>query len=87
MQLNALLNCLDTLSGLQQPFFNEFVIRCPASALEINDHLLDHDILGGYDLSQDYPDLENHILFAVTEMNTRHQIDTLVDVLSEVNHG
>ncbi len=68
-------------------FFNEFVIRCPASALEINDHLLDHDILGGYDLSQDYPDLENHILFAVTEMNTRHQIDTLVDVLSEVNHG
>lgn len=68
-------------------FFNEFVIRCPASAMEINDHLLDHDILGGYDLSQDYPDLENHILFAVTEMNTRDQIDTLVDVLSEVNHG
>jgi glycine dehydrogenase subunit 1 len=68
-------------------FFNEFVIRCPASALEINDHLLDHDILGGYDLSQDYPDLENHILFAVTEMNTRDQIETLVDVLSEVNHG
>jgi glycine dehydrogenase subunit 1 len=68
-------------------FFNEFVIRCPAPAVEINDLLLDHDILGGYDLSQDYPDLDSHILFAVTEMNTRDQIDRLVEVLSEVNHG
>ncbi|OGO66724.1 MAG: glycine dehydrogenase, partial [Chloroflexi bacterium RBG_19FT_COMBO_47_9] len=51
-------------------FFNEFVIRCPAPAAEINDLLLDHDILGGYDLSQDYPELGNHLLIAVTEMNT-----------------
>jgi glycine dehydrogenase subunit 1 len=68
-------------------FFNEFIIRCPVSAEEVNDHLLDHDILGGYDLSQDYPSLENHILIAVTEMNTREQIDRLVEVLSEVKHG
>ncbi|OGO62666.1 MAG: glycine dehydrogenase (aminomethyl-transferring) [Chloroflexi bacterium RBG_19FT_COMBO_47_9] len=68
-------------------FFNEFVIRCPAPASEINDLLLDHDILGGYDLSQDFPKLENHILIAVTEMNTRDQIDRLVDVLAEVSHG
>jgi glycine dehydrogenase subunit 1 len=68
-------------------FFNEFVVRCPAPAVEINDLLLDHDILGGYDLSHDYPDLDSHILFAVTEMNTRDQIDRLVEVLSEVNHG
>ena len=68
-------------------FFNEFVIRCPAPAAEINDLCLDHDILGGYDLSQDFPSLGNHLLMAVTEMNTREQIDRLVDVLSEVNHG
>ncbi len=68
-------------------FFNEFVIHCPAPASEINDLLLDHDILGGYDLSQDFPDLVNHILIAVTEMNTREQIDRLVEVLAEVNHG
>jgi glycine dehydrogenase subunit 1 len=68
-------------------FFNEFVIRCPAPAAEINDLLLDHDILGGYDLSQDYPELGNHLLIAVTEMNTRDQIDRFVEVLSEVNHG
>jgi glycine dehydrogenase subunit 1 len=68
-------------------FFNEFVIRCPAPASEINDLLLDHNILGGYDLSLDFPDLDNLLLFAVTEMNTREQIDELVDVLKEVNHG
>jgi glycine dehydrogenase subunit 1 len=68
-------------------FFNEFVVRCPAPAAEINDLLLDHDILGGYDLSQDYPGLVNHMLIAVTEMNTRDQIGELVEVLSEVNHG
>ena len=68
-------------------FFNEFVIRCPAPVAEVNDILLDHDILGGYDLSQDYPDLSNHMLLAVTEMNTRDQIDRLVEVLSEVSNG
>jgi glycine dehydrogenase subunit 1 len=68
-------------------FFNEFVIRCPVSASEVNDLLLDHDILGGYDLSKDYPALMNHMLLAVTEMNTRDQIDQLVEVLSEVSDG
>jgi glycine dehydrogenase subunit 1 len=68
-------------------FFNEFVIRCPISASEITDILLDHDIIGGYDLGRDYPGLENHLLFAVTEMNTRAQIDQLVMVLSEVSNG
>jgi glycine dehydrogenase subunit 1 len=69
------------------PFFNEFVIQTPRPVSEINDHLLDHDILGGYDLSQDYPTLDRHMLIAVTEMNSRQDIDQLVEVLSEVTHG
>jgi glycine dehydrogenase subunit 1 len=69
------------------PFFNEFVIQCPLPAAEINAYLLDHSILGGYDLSQDYPELPSHLLIAVTELNTRDEIDLLVDVLSEVSHG
>jgi glycine dehydrogenase subunit 1 len=69
------------------PYFNEFVIHTPAPASEINDLLLDHDILGGYDLGQDYPDLSRHMLIAVTEMNTREAIDKLVEVLSEVSNG
>ncbi len=69
------------------PFFNEFVIQTPGPVAEINDHLLDHDILGGYDLSLDYPTLSNHMLLAVTEMNRREEIDRLVEVLSEVSNG
>jgi glycine dehydrogenase subunit 1 len=70
----------------QAPFFNEFVVHCPQLAAEINAHLLDHDILGGYDLGQEYPGMENDMLVAVTEMNSRDEIDLLVDVLSEVSH-
>jgi len=66
------------------PFFHEFVICCPNSVEEINMHLLDHGILGGYDLGKDYPTLKNHMLVAVTEMNTRDDIDLLNEVLAEV---
>jgi glycine dehydrogenase subunit 1 len=68
------------------PFFNEFVVRCPVPVEEINVFLLDHGILGGYDLSQDFPELANHMLVAVTEMNTKEEIDFLVETLAEVSH-
>lgn len=83
----------DTLSKIpgyglcfSDPFFYEFSLCCPKPAAEINAHLLDHGILGGYDLSQDYPSLPNHMLIAVTEMNTKEEIDTLAGILEEVSH-
>lgn len=69
-----------------EPFFNEFVLECPRPAAEINAHLLEHNILGGYDLGKDYG-LENHLLVAVTEMNSREDIEALVDALEEVSHA
>ena len=69
-----------------EPFFHEFALCVGRPAAEVNAHLLEHGILGGYDLGQDYPSLKNHLLVAVTEMNTKDEIDTLVDVLSEVKH-
>jgi len=69
-----------------QPFFNEFVVHCPRPASEINQQLLSHDILGGYDLSHDYPELTHELLVAVTEMTSRSEIDYLVAVLEEENH-
>lgn len=69
------------------PFFNEFVVQTPRPVAEINSHLLDHGILGGFDLSLEYPELTNHMLIAVTEMNSRDEIDALRDALQEVNHG
>jgi glycine dehydrogenase subunit 1 len=69
-----------------QPFFNEFTVRCPRPVSEINEHLLEHGVIGGYDLGNDYPELANHMLLAVTEMNSKEEIDLLVDVLAEVSH-
>lgn len=66
-----------------QPFFNEFMVHCPSPAAEINQFLLEHDILGGYDLGQDYPGLSFELLIAVTEMTSRSEIDYLVAVLEE----
>jgi glycine dehydrogenase subunit 1 len=67
-----------------KPFFKEFVVRCPRPPGEINQALLERGIIGGYDLGHDYPHLENHTLLCVTEMNTRAEIDSLVEALEEV---
>lgn len=69
-----------------QPFFHEFALCVNRPAAEVNAHLLEHGILGGYDLGQDYPSLRDHLLIAVTEMNSKDDIDALVEALSEVSH-
>ncbi|HKZ85540.1 MAG TPA: aminomethyl-transferring glycine dehydrogenase subunit GcvPA [Anaerolineae bacterium] len=67
-----------------KPFFKEFVVKCPRPVGEINDVLFDEfDMIGGYDLGRDYPHLKNHMLIAVTETNTRQEIDDLVEGLRQ----
>jgi glycine dehydrogenase subunit 1 len=73
----------------QVTFFNEFLVRCPVPAQEVSAILLEHGILGGYELGRAYPnhpEMENCLLLAVTEMNTRQEIDLLVETLAEVSH-
>jgi glycine dehydrogenase subunit 1 len=79
---------IDELTGYAvlrgKPFFKEFVVRCPRPVEEINDRLLEAwGIIGGYDLGQDYPHLKNRALLCVTEMNTREEIDALVEALGD----
>lgn len=69
-----------------EPFFHEFALCVNRPVEEVNAYLLEHGILGGYDLGQDYPALKDHMLVAVTEMNSKEDIDTFVEVLSEVSH-
>ncbi len=54
-----------------EPFFHEFALCVARPVAEVNAHLLEHGILGGYDLGQDYPALKDHMLVAVTEMNSQ----------------
>ena len=68
------------------PFFKEFVVRCPAPVAEVNRKLLDeYGILGGYDLGQDYPALQDHMLLCVTEMNSRAEIEELADCAGAIS--
>jgi len=66
------------------PFFKEFVVRCPRPASEVNSMLLEKGVIGGYELGKDYPDMENVMLFCVTEMNSSKEIDLLAELLGGI---
>jgi len=62
----------------QKPFFKEFTIRCPVSPRQINQVLFKEGIIGGLDISHM---IDNAMLLCVTEMNTKLEIDKLIEVL------
>jgi glycine dehydrogenase subunit 1 len=61
-----------------KPFFKEFAIRCPAPPSRINQALFNESIIGGLDITHI---IDNAMLLCVTEMNTREEIDKLVEIL------
>jgi glycine dehydrogenase subunit 1 len=65
------------------PSFNEFIVKLNKPIKQINQDLLQKGIIGGYDLGRDFPELENHMLIAVTELRTKEEIDTLVNELGD----
>lgn len=69
-----------------EPYFHEFALCVGRPVEEVNQHLLEHGFIGGYDLGQDYPALKDHMLVAVTEMNSKDEIDAFVQILAEMSH-
>ena len=67
-----------------EPFFKEFAVRTPRPVAEINTALDERGILGGYDLALDYPHLGDAMLIAVTELNTKADIDAFVAALKDM---
>jgi glycine dehydrogenase subunit 1 len=77
---------INELEGFVIPFtgprFNEFVVRAPVEAKQLLSRLASaRKITGGLALSRYYPDRPNDFLVCVTEMNSRADIDALVDGL------
>jgi glycine dehydrogenase subunit 1 len=73
--------------GFTAPFFKEFVVNFDMTgkaAAEINESLLNHKIFGGKDISQEFPELGQSLLFCVTEIHTKEDIDKLVYVLKAI---
>ncbi|HZS76695.1 MAG TPA: aminomethyl-transferring glycine dehydrogenase subunit GcvPA [Ktedonobacteraceae bacterium] len=65
------------------PFYDEFVVTIPGSIQQLQRSLLRQGIIGGYDLSRDYPNMKNAMMFCVTETRTKEDIDLLVTALNE----
>ncbi|ALS03023.1 glycine dehydrogenase [Enterococcus silesiacus] len=75
-----LLDRLTQIKGVKRtndsPFFHEFVTTFPVANEVILAKLEEHDILGGYPTEQG-------LLWCVTEMNTKEQIDEVVALVKE----
>lgn len=78
---------IDALPGYQRrfgEFFKEFVIQARVSPVSVNSGLWEQGIIGGYELGRDYPQLGDCLLLCATEMNTRDEIDRLIQVLRDI---
>ncbi|UEL49024.1 aminomethyl-transferring glycine dehydrogenase subunit GcvPA [Terrisporobacter hibernicus] len=62
-------------------FFNEFVVKSPIEVDELNKKLLENNILGGYDLGKDYPELAGCTMICVTEKRSVDEIDKLMRIM------
>ena len=90
---NILVDKLTAIDGVKKVFsathFHETVLQLDGLAADVSVSivlaaLMDKGILGGYDLSLDYPELGNAILVCTTEMRSSEDIDSYVKAMQEV---
>ena len=73
--------------ALSAPFFKEVAVRFDGTGLtveEINQRLLEHGLLGGHDVSKEFPRLGQVGVYCFTEITSKADIDRLVYTLREV---
>ncbi len=83
-----LLGQLATIDGVEPvfdgPVFHEGVLRLAAPAADILRSLAAHNVLGGYDLSHDYPELGDAVLVCATELRTEAEMNEYATKLARV---
>ncbi|NQU18473.1 MAG: aminomethyl-transferring glycine dehydrogenase subunit GcvPA [Candidatus Saganbacteria bacterium] len=62
-------------------FFKEFAIKLDKPVSEVNKKLLENGIIGGLDLGRFYPEYNNCMLVAVTEMTKKEDMDRFTEIL------
>lgn len=80
-ELTKLKGCTSVFAA---SYFKEFVIRCSKPIDQINEALLQGKMIGGLNLGNYYPELENCMLLCVTEKRTHGEIDELVKKLGAI---
>lgn len=66
-----------------RPVFHEKVLRLPKAVAPVLEHMANNGVLGGFDLSQDYPELGNSLLVCTTETKTDADITRYVAALEK----
>lgn len=64
----------------EAPFYNEFVVRCHKPE-QVREKLAEHQVVAGLWLDNLYPELQDSLLCCVTEMHTKDDIDSLINIL------
>lgn len=83
----ALVGALTTLRGISAPFgtyFHEAVLTLPRPVGPVVGQLAAAGILGGYDLSADFPEVGNGLLVCATEVRTAEDIEAYRRALAGV---
>jgi glycine dehydrogenase subunit 1 len=68
----------------EQPVVREFAVKLDAPVKTVIARCREHGINPGYPLGDDYPELADGLLVAITEQRTKAHIDRLADVLHAV---
>jgi glycine dehydrogenase subunit 1 len=84
----GLLEKLCAIDGIERafsgPVFHEGVFRLAAPAGDILRSLAAHNVLGGYDLAEDYPELGEAVLVCATELRTEAEMDEYATKLARI---
>ena len=84
----GLMEKLCAIDGIERafsgPVFHEGVLRLTAPAGDILRSLAAHNVLGGYDLAEDYPELGDAVLVCATELRTEAEMDEYATKLARI---
>jgi glycine dehydrogenase subunit 1 len=84
----GLMEKLCAIDGIERafsgPVFHEGVLRLTAPAGDILRSLAAHNVLGGYDLAEDYPELGEAVLVCATELRTEAEMDEYATKLARI---
>jgi glycine dehydrogenase subunit 1 len=87
-QTAELLRLLTQIEGVEPlfpgPHFHEAGIRLDRAVRPVLEALAGNDILGGYDLSREFPELGNALLVCATETKTQADLDTYAGALLDI---
>jgi glycine dehydrogenase subunit 1 len=66
------------------PYFHEVVLRFDCPVAPVLEALAERDLLGGYDLTADFPELGHALLVCATETKLEQDIDAYAQALGEI---